>query len=134
MIDLFSYVFSPVPGTSFSYDIYLYIFAAILIVIGFVFMFLLKKNKDDRAFKKTFVSTPSQFIWIGFVLLIVIASRTNGIPYLSMRFLQFITLGLGGYYIVKSIIGFVKTYPNYKKELTTKRSVKEDKKYSTSKK
>lgn len=134
MIDLFSYVFSPIPGISFNYDTYLYIFAAILIVIGIVFMVLLKKNKDNRAFKKTFVSAPSQFIWIGFILLIVVASRTNGIPYLSMRFLLFITLGLGVYYIVKSIIGFVKTYPKHKKDLTTKASIKKSKEYSTSKK
>lgn len=134
MMDLFSYVFSPIPGISFSYDTYLYIFAAILIVIGIVFMVLLKKKKNDRAFKKIFVSTPSQFIWIGFILLIVVASRTNGIPYLSMRFLLFTTIILCVYYIVKSIIGFVKTYPKLTKELTTKRHIKEEKKYSTKKK
>lgn len=134
MMDLFSYVFSPIPGISFNYDTYLYIFAAILIIIGIVFMVLLKKKKDNRAFKKTFISAPSQFIWIGFILLIVVSSRTNGIPYLSMRFLLFVTIVLSVYYIVKSIIGFVKIYPKNKKDLTTKASVKKAKKYSTSKK
>jgi len=134
-MEIFSYIFSPIPGTAFNYDVYLYIFGAILIVIGLLFVLWLRLKKEDRAFKKTYISAPSQFIWLGFIILMLVASRTNGIPYLSMRFLLFIAVGLSFYYIIKNILMYFKKYPEMKKVVAPSAKKKEEKKtYSTSKK
>lgn len=134
-MEVFSYLFSPIPGSSFSYDLYFYIYSAILIAIGLTIVLILKLKKDNKALKKTYVSAPSQFIWLGFILLVLVASRTNGIPYLSMRFLFFIAVGLSIYYIVTNILLYFRKYPEMKKVVAPKVSKKEDKKaYSTRKK
>jgi hypothetical protein len=134
-MEVFSYLFSPIPGSSFTYDLHLYIYAAVLIVIGLLIVLLLKIRKEDKALKKTYISAPSQFIWLGFILLILVASRTSAIPYLSMRSLLFIAVGLSIYYIVKNVLLYFKKYPDMKKVVAPKTSKKEKKKgYSTSKK
>lgn len=134
-MEIFSYLFSPIPGSNFNYDLYLYIYAGLLILIGIIIMILIKINKENKAFKKTYSSAPSQFIWLGFILLILVASRTNGIPYMSMRFLLFIAIAISVYYIVKNISLYFKKYPEMKKVVAPKMKKHEEKKtYSTRKK
>lgn len=131
-MEIFSYLFSPIPGVTFNYDLHLYIYGAILILIGLAVMITLKIKKEDKALKKTYIATPSQFIWLGFIILILVASRTNGIPYLSMRFLLFIAMGVSVYYIIKNILLYFKKYPEMKKVVLPK--TEKNKNYSTSKK
>ena len=134
-MEAFSYLFSPIPGPTFNYDLYLYIYGAILIVLGLLFVLLMRIKKENKAFKKTYSSAPSQFIWLGFIILILVASRTNAIPYLSMRFLLFFTIALSIYYVVKNIVNYFKKYPEMKKVVAPSLHKKEEKKtYSTSKK
>lgn len=134
-MEIFSYLFSPIPGSTFNYYTYLLIFGIALIIIGILFLVTIKIKKENKAFKKTYKTTPSKFIWIGIIVIILTASRTNGIPYLSMRLLLFIAVGLAVYYIFMVIINYFKKYPEYKKVVAPKKNVqKETHKYTTSKK
>lgn len=133
-MEILSYLFSPIPGTSFNYYTHLVIYAAVLILIGLVFWVVLAKKKDNKALKKTYKSAPSQFIWSGIILIILAACRVNGIAYLSMRFILIIFLGVSVYFIIKNIYLYFKKYPEMKKVVAPKEVKKEENKYTTSKK
>ncbi len=134
-MEILSYLFSPIPGITFNYYNYLYIYSVALIVIGLIFWLILIKAKNNKAFTKTYKSVPSQFIWIGIILVILVASRVNGIAYLSMRFLLIIFLAISAYLIIKNIFNYFKKYPEMKKVVKPKDKNNEAKpKYTTSKK
>jgi len=132
-MEILSYVFSPIPGTSFNYYTHLIIYAAALVAIGLVFWIILSIKKDNKALKKTYKSAPSQFIWVGIILIILAACRVNGIAYLSMRLLLFIFIILSAYFIVKNIYSYFTKYPEMKKVVKPKVSKEEGPKYTTSK-
>lgn len=134
-MEILSYLFSPIPGISFNYYNYLFIYSVALIVIGLIFWLILIKAKHNKALIKTYKSAPSQFIWIGIILVILAASRVNGIAYLSMRFLLIVFLAISIYLIVKNIFNYFKKYPEMKKVIKPKDKKNESKtKYTTSKK
>jgi preprotein translocase subunit YajC len=134
-MEILSYLFSPIPGISFNYYNHILIYSIVLIVLGVIFWFVLSRKKHDKAFIKTYRSAPSQFIWIGIILIILAASRVNGIAYLSMRFLLILFIGISVYIIVKSIYKYFKKYPEMQKVVKPKNKKTEEKeKYTTSKK
>jgi len=136
MLKIFSYLFSPTQPSTFNYATYLLIFSLVLIIGGIIFkaveMFFYK-NLNNKAFKRTFRSFPSQLIWCGILLLILVESRINNIAYLSMRILLVIVIGLSFYFIGKTIYKAFTVYPKMKKITGLKKTKKEKKKYTTSK-
>lgn len=129
-----SYLFSPVPGSTFNYSNYVMIFAIALIVIAIALKALIIANKSNKALRKVYRHTSGHFIWMGIVLIILNYSRTSGIPYLSMRFLLYTTLVISIYLVVINIYRFFTKYPEMK-TITKPKPKKEDKKktYSTAK-
>lgn len=135
-MEILSYLFSPIPGITFNYYLHLMIYAGVLILIGLIVWIINSVlNKKDKAFVRTFKSLPGRLIWVGIILIILAASRVNGIAYLSMRFLLIIFLAVSVYIIIKSIYNFFKKYPEMKNVVKPKKQKMDDKpKYTTSKK
>lgn len=132
-MEIVSYLFSPIPGSAFNYWLYVYIYASVLIALAIGFIVLIKIKKDNKALRKTYKSAPSEFLWMGITIAILTASRTNGIPYLSMRFLLFIIVALSFYYIIKNIHRLFKKYPEMKEVVKPKIKKQEKTSYSTKK-
>lgn len=129
-----SYLFSPIPGSAFNYALTLNLYAAFLIALAIAVKVLITIKKDDKALKKVYKRMPGHLIWIGITIIILNASRTSGIPYLSMRFLIYITVLISFYVIGLNIYRFFTKYPEMK-TVTKPKPKKEDKKptYSTKK-
>lgn len=129
-----SYLFSPIPGSAFNYATVMYGYAIALIVIAVALkIFIIVKN-EKKAFRRVYKRTPGHFIWIAVALIILTASRTTAVPYLSMRFLLYITLFVSLFLVGYNIYEFFTTYPEIKqlKKKTKKKKAKK-KKYSTKK-
>lgn len=133
-MEIVSYLFSPIPGSLFSYSTTLYIYAGALFISAILIKVLITIKKNNKALKKVLRVTPSEFIWSAIILVILTASRTKGVPYLSMRFLLFIILALSFFYIGLTIYKMIKKYPEMK-EVTKPKEVKaKSHSYTTSKK
>ena len=130
-----SYLFSPVPGSMFNYSSTVLFYAIALIVIAITVKALIVIKKNNKALRKVYRSMPGHFIWIGITLIILNASRTSAIPYLSMRFLLYITLLISFYLIGINVYRLFTKYPEMK-TVTKPKQTKEEKKhtYSTTKK
>ncbi|MBA4336666.1 hypothetical protein C0416_02725 [bacterium] len=130
-----SYLFSPTPGAAFSYSTTVMIYAIVLIAIAVLVKILMIVKKDNKALRKVYRNTPGHFIWMGITLAILIASRTSAVPYLSMRFLLYVTLLISFYIIGLNIYHFFTKYPEMKNITKPKQSKEEQKTgYSTKKK
>ncbi len=129
------YLFSPIPGSAFKYSTAVMIFAVALIVIAIALIILIKIKNNNKALRKVYRNTPGHFIWMGISLIVLTASRTNAIPYLSMRFLLYIILLISVYLVGLNIYRLFTKYPEMK-NVTKPKPKKEDNKksYSTSKK
>jgi len=110
-----SYLFSPIPGTSWNYTTWLIAYGIALCAIAVILKVVFTVYKNNKALKRTLRSAPGQFAWTGIILLILAGSRINGVPYLSMRFLLFVIIALSVFYIVKSIYKMIRVYPEMKK-------------------
>lgn len=130
-----SYLFSPIPGSAFNYATTVMIYAIVLIAIAIILKTLIIVRKDNKALRKVYRNTPGHFIWVSITLIILIASRTSAVPYLSMRFLLYVTLLISFYIIGLNIYRLFTKYPEMK-NVTKPKQKKEEKKniYSTKKK
>jgi magnesium-transporting ATPase (P-type) len=130
-----SYLFSPIPGSAFNYATTVMIYSIVLISIAVILKVLIVIKKDNKALRKVYRNTPGHFIWVGITLIILIASRTSAVPYLSMRFLLYVTLLISFYIIGLNIYRLFTKYPEMK-NVTKPKQKKEEKKniYSTKKK
>jgi len=108
-------------------------YAIILLALGIGIKVLLIIRKDNKALRRTFKVAPSEFIWLGILLAILVGARETAIAYLSMRFLMITVIGLSFYYIYKNIHRYIKKYPEMKK-LSKNKTAKSEKTYSTHKK
>ena len=116
------YFFLPVPGRTFQYYTFVSVLIAVLIILGIIFKLYIKKNRDDKAFRKLFKKFPKK-LWIMAILLgIYLAMRYNYVPILSMRLFFYIILGLTGYLFYQVINAYLKKYPELKKALSHKNS------------
>ena len=132
-MQVLSYLFSPIPGTVFNYINLVLIYSGLLVVAAILLKVLFIVRKGNKALKRTLKTAPSQFAWCGVILPLLALSRTNGVPYLSMRFILFIMVLLSVYYIAKSIYRMIKVYPEMK-NLIEKPQQKDDKVVYTTKK
>ena len=131
-MEIVSYLFGPFPGSAFGYYSHLMIFAAVLFVLGILIKIIVSR-KNNKALRKVLRHTPGEFIWIAIILFILVSSRAKGVPYLSMRFMLFLILGLALYFIGKTIYNLIKKYPEMKKVVAPKTKNKEAPSYSTKK-
>ena len=133
MMEIVSYIFSPVPGAAFNYSTHLFVYSILLVTAAIVIKIFIRVKKENKAFRKTWRTAPGQLLWTGLIITILTASRTSGIPYLSMRFLLLIALGLSFYYIFINIYKYFTKYPEMKKVTKPKVKKEEKKKYTTKK-
>ncbi len=110
-----TYIFSPVPPREFHYYIPLAVLAAILVAVSVYIYFHIKKNKEDKTFKRLFRSYPLKFETVAAVIAICLLSRYYGVVFLSTRILLFITLVVAAYLIYKMVRTYLKDYPAVKK-------------------
>lgn len=133
-MEFLSYLFSPYPGSQFNYSNELLVYAGVLIVLGMIIKTILIIKKENKALKKTIRTVPSEFIWSGLILTVVVLSRTSAIPYLSMRFLLYIVVALSFFYIGLLIYRLIKKYPEMKKVVKPKStSFEKETSYTTGK-
>ena len=110
-----SYVFTPFPGRNFSY--YMTVLLVILILLGLSVYIRIKskKNKDDKAFKKIIRPYKNKLDTLSGLLIAYLVCRYYSIPFLSMRFLLYVLLGItlvALYFLIKK---YRKDYPALKK-------------------
>lgn len=113
--DIISYVFHPNPGRSFSY--YIVLLALIVFFLGFsIFLKIyIKKNKNDKAFKKLFRNYPGRFQLVTLFLILYLFFRYYAVVFLSMRIFLYIILLSGVMVIYAMGNAYLKKYPMEKK-------------------
>ena len=132
-MNVLSYLFSPIPGAAFSYETELTIYCATIFALGIFIKLILLFSKRNKALNKTLRITPPEFIWISMITYILMVSRTKGVPYLGMRMLLFIAIALSVFYVAKALFRLIRKYPEYKKVVQPKKTIKAETKYSTKK-
>ncbi len=137
--NLLSGIFTPAPGSSFSYYPHLIILAIALIAGGTIFGIIYdKKKNNDPAFKKLFKKTARRTVILGALILGLLAVRYENIPYFSMRLWLYLTFALTFLHFYHVFKIYKKDYPrekeNVKLRMSHKKSEKKNKsKYTTSK-
>lgn len=133
-MQILSYLFSPIPGPVFNYIEILLVYSGLLVLTGILLKVIFIVKKTNRALKRTLKTAPSQFIWCGIIIGLLALSRTNGVPYLSMRFILFVFVALSIFYIGKSVYRMIKVYPELKVSLHKPEQKEVKELYTTKKK
>ena len=108
---ILDYLFRPIPGSPFNFYIPLLVLGILLIAGGFVMIKLIRKRKDDRAFRKLMNNIPGKCFWIGVLILLNIGARHERFPLVGSRFVMFLILGYLLYVTVKLIRDYRKKLP-----------------------
>ena len=116
IINLFTYLFHPNPGKAFNYYIILIILAVLLLALAVIISILVKKAKEDKAFRRLFRSFPKKFITIDLCLIFYLACRYTQIPFFSTRILLFIILAVIALMFIMIINTYINKYPPEKKK------------------
>jgi len=114
------YFFNPAPGRDFLYYIPLAIFAALLAGIGIAIILRIKKNKQDKSFKKLFRGFPSKLFLLAGLIVVYLFFRYYYVTFFSMRFLLCLVMAVSAYFIFVLIKTYKKNYPA-EKSLRTQR-------------
>ena len=110
------YIFGPMPGPTFNYYYFVLGLVIVLLILSIGIIFYIKKNKDNKAFKKLFRGYPSKILLLTTVLAIYLPARYYRVPFFSMRALLYIVIAVIIYLLVKIVLTFIKEYPVEKKK------------------
>lgn len=110
------YLFNPSPGRSFEYYYFIGAIIAILIILGITLYIYIKKNRDDKTFRKLFKKYPSKLWTLAVLLALYLFIRYNYVPFFSMRFLLYILLAVTVYRGYQITNTYLKIYPEAKKD------------------
>jgi uncharacterized membrane protein SirB2 len=119
------YFFSPLPGRDFDYYIPLIGLIAAILIASFYISIYIKKNKDNKAFKKTFRGFPSKLQLMAFLLGIYVLFRYYYVPFFSMRFILYILILITFYLLYLLAQAYRKTYPAEKEMRAHRQKVNE---------
>lgn len=108
------YFFSPNPGRVFNYYILIGALITLFILLTVLVYLYVRKNKEDKAFKKLFRNYPTKFLILAGLLGIYLILRYNYVPFFSMRILLYVLLGSSVYVIYAAIHTYLKKYPEEK--------------------
>ncbi len=125
------YIFQATPGTNFAYYIPVSVFAGLMILMG---LFLKFRSKKDKAFRKVFKHTSGTFISTGVTTFILLGTRYQEIPFISMRFILGLTVAFGIYMIFRSSMRYKKEYLELIQQMSQRKTKPKEKTYSHSKK
>lgn len=123
LLDILKYFFEPVPPQSPNYRLTLLIITIIILAFSIGARIILKRQKEDKVFKKLFKTVPGKLQTIAICLGIYIASRYLSIPFFSMRIVQFVIFGILIYLIARNIITYINEYPKMKEERLEKQNM-----------
>jgi|GEM_PF-1386440 len=109
------YFFSPLPDGPFRYMYFFIVLAAVSLIGGIALTVYLKKQKDDKIFRKLFRDLPGKLILIGVLEGLYVIMRWQRLPYLSMRILNDMLLVYVVYVVIHYAQLYLKVYPTEKK-------------------
>jgi len=115
LLDILKYLFNPIPLGNFKYIYFFLGLAVLALVASIVLRLYLKKNKEDKIFRKLFRGVPGKLQLLAFVEALYVLARYENMPYLSMRIVNYIILVYGLYLIIRNLQIFIKVYPAEKK-------------------
>ncbi len=116
----YPYLFNANPSYDIKFVIPLLSVFGFLIILGLVLLVLARKNKKKK-YKAVLIATIYNWcFWVGFVGLLLLFFRHEGIAFISMRFILLLWLIIsvlwGIYIIVFYKRGYKKILKEYKKE------------------
>ena len=111
LLTLLTYFFEPLPSGPFKYMNILIAVAATCIVAAIALRIYLKKQKEDKIFRKLFRELPGKLLFFALTELVYVLVRYERMPYLSIRFLNYMILAYGLYILVMSAKNYLKIYP-----------------------
>ena len=109
------YYFTPLPDPNFQFTKITLGIGLLLILLGFALSYLRKRRFKDPIVKKLLKPYGGKLRIYGFLVLILLVFREQGIPYLSMRIWWFILLGFFLYTFLKLALTYRSNYAERKK-------------------
>lgn len=104
------YYFIPLPDPNFQFTKLTLAIGLLLILLGALFGFYHKKYMKDPIAKKILKIYPGRLRLYGFLVLLLLIFREQGIPYLSMRLWWFVLLAFFLYTFLKLAFNYKKEY------------------------
>ena len=114
---LYLYLFSIKPPARFGFSGLLTFIVVAVWILAIFLKFQIKKNRKDKAFKRSFRAYPWRLFNFGLLLGIYLYCRSQFIPYLSTRFLLLLILCWGAWIAYTLVNAFLNKYPQAKKLL-----------------
>lgn len=115
LLNIIQYFFDPLPVGPFKYMYFFIVLAALSLIASVALRFYLKKQKEDKIFKKLFKDLPGKIQLFAILEAAYVFVRFERMPYLSMRFLNYCVLAYGIYLAVHYAQLYFKVYPSEKK-------------------
>ncbi len=112
---ILTYFFEPLPSGRFEYMYTFIVLAIVILTFSIALRLYLKRQKDDKIFRKLFRELPGKLQIISIVLAVYILARYERMPYLSMRFLHYIIWAVMLYLLIKYAKIYFQIYPAEKK-------------------
>lgn len=104
------YYFVPLPDPNFQFTKLTLLLGLLLILMGVAFDIYRKKYLKDSIAKKMLKIYPGKLKIYGFLILLLLVFREQGIPYLSMRIWWFVLLAFFLYSFLKLAFSYKKEY------------------------
>lgn len=115
MNTILNYFFEITPSGRFDYMYLFIILAVITLILSIAGHIYLKQHKGDKIFRKLFSSVPGKLQMLAILLGLYVFVRYERMPFLSMRFLNYIILGTGIYLLIRYAKIYLKIYPEAKR-------------------
>ena len=108
------YYFAPLPNPDFQFTKLTLLIGLLLILSGIALSIYRKRYLKDAIAKKIIKIYPSRLKIYGFLVLVLLIFREQGIPYLSMRLWWFVLLAFFLYTFLKFAFSYKKEYSRRK--------------------
>lgn len=115
LLNAIQYLFEPLPVGPFKYMYVLIAVAAISLAASIALRIFLKRQKEDKILRKLFRGLPGKLQIFGLIEALYVLVRFERMPYLSMRFLNYVILAYGIFVVVNTAQLYFKIYPSEKR-------------------
>lgn len=115
LLDILQYFFEPLPSGQFKYLNALIIVAVVTMLISIALRIHLKKQKENKIFRKLFRDLPGKLQLFALSEGVYLLVRYERMPYLSMRVLNYMIWAYGIYTVFRAAQSYLKIYPSEKK-------------------
>jgi len=104
------YYFAPLPDPNFQFTKLILLIGALLILVGVACGIYRKKYLKDTVARKILKIYPGRLKLYGFLVLLLLVFREQGIPFLSMRLWWFVLLAFFLYTFLKLAFSYKREY------------------------